>query len=92
MDFSVLSEYFVLVVLVACLVVGYIIKSSLNFIPNKFIPTILAVLGAVLNAVVTGLSVESIVYGAVMGLASTGMHQAFKQFVENKKGNDPEGE
>ena len=92
MDFSALSEYFVLVVLVACLVVGYIIKSSLNFIPNKFIPTILAVLGAVLNAVVTGLSVESIAYGAVMGLASTGMHQAFKQFVENKKGNDPEGE
>ena len=92
MDFSALSEYFVLVVLVACLVVGYIIKSSLNFIPNKFIPTILAVLGAVLNAVVTGLSVESIVYGAVMGLASTGMHQAFKQFVENKKDNDPEGE
>ena len=92
MDFSALSEYFVLVVLVACLVVGYIIKSSLNFIANKFIPTILAVLGAVLNAVVTGLSVESIVYGAVMGLASTGMHQAFKQFVENKKGNDPEGE
>lgn len=92
MDFSALSEYFVLVVLVACLVVGYVIKSSLNFIPNKFIPTILAVLGAVLNAVVTGLSVESIVYGAVMGLASTGMHQAFKQFVENKKGNDPEGE
>ena len=92
MDFSALSEYFVLVVLVACLVVGYIIKSSLKFIPNKFIPTILAVLGAILNAVVTGLSVESIVYGAVMGLASTGMHQAFKQFVENKKGNDPEGE
>ena len=92
MDFSALSEYFVIVVLVACLVVGYIIKSSLNFIPNKFIPTILAVLGAVLSAVVTGLSVESIVYGAVMGLASTGMHQAFKQFVENKKGNDPEGE
>ena len=92
MDFSALSEYFVLVVLVACLVVGYIIKSSLNFIPNKFIPTILAVLGAVLNAVVTGLSVESIVYGAVMGLASTGMHQAFKQFIENKKDNNPEGE
>ena len=92
MDFSVLSEYFVLVVLVACLVVGYIIKSSLNFIPNKFIPTILAVLGAVLNAVVTGLSVESIVYGAVMGLASTGMHQAFKQFIENKKDSNPEGE
>ena len=92
MDFNVLSEYFVAVVLVACLVVGYIIKSSLNFIPNKFIPTILAAIGAVLNAIVSGLSVESVVYGAVMGLASTGMHQAFKQFVENKKDNESEGE
>ena len=92
MDFNVLSEYFVAVVLVACLVVGYIIKSSLNFIPNKFIPTILAAIGAVLNAIVSGLSVESVVYGAVMGLASTGMHQAFKQFVENKKDTESEGE
>lgn len=84
-DFTVVSDYFVAVVVIACLVLGYIIKSSLDFIPNKYIPTILAVVGAVLNAVVGGLSVENIVYGAVMGLASTGMHQAFKQFVENKK-------
>lgn len=84
-DFTVVSEYFVAVVLVACLVVGYIIKSSLDFIPNKYIPTILACIGAVLNAVVSGLSVENVVYGAVMGLASTGMHQAFKQFIENNK-------
>lgn len=85
MDFSILADYFVLVVVVACLVVGYIIKSSLDFIPNKYIPTILAVFGAVLNAVVSGFAVESIVYGAVMGLASTGMHQAFKQYIENNK-------
>lgn len=87
-DFAVVTEYFVAVVLIACLVVGYIIKSSLDFIPNKYIPTILACIGAVLNAVVGGLSVENVVYGAVMGLASTGMHQAFKQFVENKKGEE----
>ena len=81
MDFTELTQYFVLVVLVACLVVGYIIKTSFDKIPNKLIPTILAVLGAVLNAVVSGLSVESIVYGALMGLASTGMHQAFTRFI-----------
>lgn len=91
-DFTAVSEYFVMVVLVACLVVGYIIKSSLDFIPNKYIPTILACVGAVLNAIVGGLSVENVVYGAVMGLASTGMHQAFKQFVENKKVDESEGE
>jgi prepilin signal peptidase PulO-like enzyme (type II secretory pathway) len=85
MDFTVLTEYFVMVVLVACLVVGYIIKKSLDFIPNKYIPTILAVLGAVLNAVVGGVSLETVVYGALMGLASTGLHQAFTRFIEQKE-------
>lgn len=83
MDFSMLTEHFVVVVLVACLIVGYIIKKSLDFIPNKYIPTILAVLGAILNAVVSGPSVETVVYGALMGLASTGLHQAFTRFIEN---------
>lgn len=84
-DFNTVTNYFVLVVIVACLVLGYIIKSSLSFIPDKYIPTILAIFGAVLNVVVSGIGVETIVYGAVMGLSSTGMHQAFKQFIENKK-------
>lgn len=85
MDFTSLSEYFVLVVVVACLVVGFLIKTSFSFIPNKYIPTILAVLGAVLNPIVSGLSVESVVYGALMGLASTGMHQAFTKFINKEE-------
>lgn len=85
MDFTQLTNYFVLVVMVACLVVGYILKTSFDFVPNKYIPTILAVVGAVLNAIVSGVSVESIVYGALMGLASTGLHQAFTRFVEGEK-------
>ena len=87
MDFAALTEYFVLVVVVACLVVGYIIKHSslLKWIPNNDIPVVLALFGAILNAFVSGLSVESIVYGALMGLASTGMHQAFTRFIENQK-------
>ena len=85
MDFSQLTQYFVLVVMVACLVVGYIIKTSFDKVPNKYIPTILAVVGAVLNAIVSGVSVNSIVYGALMGLASTGLHQAFTRFVEGEK-------
>lgn len=85
MDFSQLTQYFVLVVMIACLVVGYIVKTSFDFVPNKYIPTILAVVGAVLNAVVSGMSVESVVYGALMGLASTGLHQAFTRFVEGEK-------
>ena len=85
MDFTILTEHFVLVVLVACLVIGYIIKHATFFkwIPNNDIPVILAVFGAVLNLAVSGLAIESVVHGAVMGLASTGFHQSFKTFIEN---------
>lgn len=90
MDFTILTEHFVLVVLVACLVVGYIIKHATFFkwIPNDDIPVILAVFGAVLNLAVSGLAIESAVYGAVMGLASTGLHQSFKKFIENTESNN----
>lgn len=84
LDFTQVTNYFVLVVLVACLVVGYILKTSFTSFPNKYIPTVLALLGMTLNLAVSGLSIESAVYGAVMGLASTGLHQAFTRFIEGK--------
>ncbi len=89
MDFTILTEHFVLVVVIACLVVGYIIKHATFFkwINNDDIPVILAVIGAALNLAVSGLSIEAAVYGAVMGLSSTGLHQGFKAFVEGKKNN-----
>lgn len=99
MNFASLTEYFVLVVVVACLVVGYIIKHAtfLKWIPNDDIPVILAVVGLAMNMFVSKPSVESAVYGAVMGLASTGLHQQFTRWIENKdedknKDNNVEGE
>lgn len=87
MDFSILTEHFVLVVVLACLIIGYIIKhvSFLKWINNDDIPVILAVVGAVLNPIVSGLSVETVIYGALMGLASTGLHQSFKKYIETEK-------
>lgn len=92
MDFTILKDFFVLVVLVACLVVGYIIKHAtfLKWIPNDDIPVILAAVGAAINIIVSGPSVETIVYGAVMGLASTGLHQGFKRFVEGEENFEKE--
>ena len=86
MDFSILTEHFTLVVLVACLVVGYIIKhaSFLKWLPNNDIPVVLALVGGIINPIVSGFSIETIVYGALMGLASTGMHQAFVKFIEKE--------
>ena len=92
MDFTMLTKYYVLEVVVACLVVGYCIKHAtfLKKIPNDDIPVILAVFGAVLNAVVSGVSVESIVFGALMGLSSTGLHQQFKAFIEGSNNDTNE--
>ena len=92
MDFTMLTKYYVLVVVVACLVVGYCIKHAtfLKKIPNDDIPVILAVFGAVLNAMVSGMSVESIVFGALMGLSSTGLHQQFKAFIEGSNNDTNE--
>lgn len=87
MDFTTLTEHFILVVMVACLIAGYIIKhaSFLKWVPNDDIPVVLAVIGAIANIFVSGVSLETIVYGALMGLSSTGFHQMFKSFVENGK-------
>jgi hypothetical protein len=86
-EFAALTEYFVVIVMVACILVGYILKHSTFFkgIPNDDIPVILAVFGAVLNLFVSGITIESAVYGALMGLASTGLHQAFKEWLKNIK-------
>ena len=54
----------------------------LEAVSNQYIPSILAILGAVLGCVAVGaVSLESIVYGAVTGLASTGLHQVFSQII-----------
>ena len=87
MDFSSLENYFVVSVTVACLIVGYLIKHTSIFkkIPNSDIPAIVAVVGALLNVLISGSDIENIIFGALMGLASTGMHQAFKQYIEGEE-------
>lgn len=79
-----LSEFMLPVVLGVCLCVGYIVKKWLKDVDNKYIPTIVALLGVVLSAWISGwiITPEVILSGLVSGLASTGMHQAFKQFIE----------
>ena len=69
-------------VVVFCLVIGYILKHWINDVDNKYIPTILTVAGAIAGCLISeAVTFEIIVAGAVSGLASTGMHQAFKQLI-----------
>lgn len=89
MDLKFITDNFVPVIVVACVLVGYIIKTIPPFakVANSYIPLIVTLLGAVLGAVINGVSIEAIVYGAVSGLASTGLHQLFAQ-VLNIKGEE----
>lgn len=90
MDLSNLQNLMMPIVVVGCLCVGYVIKNTPLFakVANGYIPLIVCVLGAILGVIIGGVDVESIVYGAVSGLASTGLHQAFTRVL----GLDKEGE
>lgn len=90
MSLDFLSNYYIPLVVAACLIVGYCVK-KINFIPNKFIPSILAVMGAILGCVAShDVSLELIVMGAFSGLSSTGLHQLFKQLIEGEDDEDPD--
>lgn len=81
MDF--LKDYMVFAIVGICLCVGYIIKKVIaKDIFDRFIPLIVGVLGALLNIWINmDISAEIILGGMVSGLASTGLYEAFHQFI-----------
>ena len=83
MDLTFLNDYLILIIVGVCLCVGYIIKKSVSFIPNKFIPLIMGVLGVILNVWLNGFAFtpEILLGGLFSGLASTGLHQLFVQLI-----------
>ena len=79
-----LNQFSIPVIVGICLCVGYILKNvvTTNKV-NKFIPLIMGVLGLGLNMWINlGVSPEIILGGLVSGLASTGLYEAFKQFIK----------
>lgn len=80
---EVLTQYAVPVILAICLAVGYIIKNSLSFIPNKYIPLIMAVIGVGLNIWINSTFTPEILLGGLSsGLASTGAFEAVKNLTK----------
>ena len=80
-----LSNYFELIIIGICLCIVYIVK---NVIPsksvNRFIPLIMGVVGVALALWLHSfsLSPEILLSGLISGLASTGMFEMFRQFIE----------
>lgn len=78
------TTYLIPVIVGICLVVGYLVK-HMTAADNKIIPVIVTVLGVALAIWINWpeITPEVILAGAVSGLASTGMHQMFKQWIDN---------
>ena len=79
-----LNSFSVPLIVGICLSVGYIIK---NIVPtdkvNKFIPLIMGVLGIAVSVWISlSFTPEVLLKGLVSGLASTGLYEAFHQFIK----------
>lgn len=86
-----LSEFIVSWVLIICLCIGYAVK-HIPWIDQKFndyIPIALMILGAIFSCTFyQSCSIEIIGKGMLTGLASVGLHQAFKRTIEGLSGHD----
>ena len=86
MNITFLTEFAVPIIVGICLCVGYIVK---NMIPsngiNKYIPLIMGALGVALNVWINlGITPQILLGGLFSGLASTGMHQVFKNLINKE--------
>ena len=75
------ENYLIPIITIGCLCIGFVLKKWMPA-DDKWIPTILLVLGAISGAILFGFDYEGIVKGMLSGLASVGLHQAFHQFMK----------
>ena len=81
MNINFIDELIMPIITAACLCVGYVMKKWLPT-DDKWIPTVLLILGALSGLILFGADYEGIVKGMVSGLAAVGLHQAFKQHLK----------
>ena len=88
-DLNFLTEYIMPAIVGICLCVGFIVKKWVKDVDNKYIPTICTVLGLIIAIWMNGwiITPTIILSGLISGMASTGLHQLVKQYVDN---TDPE--
>lgn len=84
---EILNAYVIPEIMALCLVLGFIIKLWIKDVDNRWIPTIVAVVGAGAAILMNldAVTIDVIVGGAVSGLASTGLHQMVKQWMSGAK-------
>ena len=82
-----LTTYAVPVIMAICWCIGFIVKKWIKDVDNKFIPTIGAILGVLLNVWMNGwlFTPEIILGGLASGLASTGINELVTQYTTSKE-------
>lgn len=88
MNLEFLTNLYIPLVIAVCLTVGYLMK---KFLPtdNKYIPLTVTVLGAILGCIdAQAVTLVAIASGMISGLASTGLHQIFKQILKLEDNTD----
>lgn len=88
------QDYMVIPIAVICFCIGYIIKNTPLFerVANEFIPLICGLLGMVLGIWMGGFTIQAIAEGLVSGLAATGFHQVYSQYIEKKSSAEADEE
>lgn len=76
---EILQDFTVPITLAICFCIGYIVKKWIADVDNRYIPTIVAVVGVIVNVWVMGtFTPEVILGGLASGLASTGLDQLIR--------------
>lgn len=85
--FNFLIQYAIFPIAVICFGVGYVIKHYISFMPNKYIPLILGVLGLILNIGFNSwsISLEIALTGIGSGLVATGSFEAVRNLLKKKE-------
>lgn len=81
MNINFIEELMIPVIIAGCLCIGAVMKYWMPT-DNKWIPTVLLIIGAISGVLLFGPDYEGIVKGMVSGLAAVGLNQAFKQHLK----------
>ena len=81
MNINLIDEMVIPIIVAGCMAIGTVMKYWLPT-DNKWIPTVLLILGAVSGEILFGTNYEGIVKGMISGLAAVGLNQVFKQHMK----------
>ena len=95
MDLSFLKKYINPVILGICLLVGYVIKTAIPAIKNRYIPLAALALGTIIAVLINlgqDINAEVLLGGMISGLASTGLYEMLRNLINKDGKKETEGE